>query len=93
MLTSSPLAKDFLGGLVQQITLENLASYLNFSPITIYANNSKENKYAIPTISIICQNVTIHRKKKKKQGKGILVDEGDKEILLEASYIPVSKRI
>ena len=66
---------------------------MNFSPITVYANKSRENKDCVPINSIRCQNVTIRRKNKKNICSEKIVNEGDKEILLEVGYILVSERI
>ena len=41
-------------------------------------------KDSVPINSIRCQNVTIRRKNKKKELKEKIVDEGEKELLLEA---------
>ena len=52
-----------------------------------------ENNEVIPINSIRYQNVTIRRKKKKKLFVDSTVDEGENDLLLEAGYTPLSKRL
>ena len=69
------------------------ASVLVNYPITFYAKKPMGDLHVVPINSIRCQNVTIHRKNKKKDFNERIVDEGEKELLLEEGYIPMSKRI
>lgn len=52
-----------------------------------------ENNEVIPINSIGYQNVTIRRKNKEKLFVETAVEEGEKYLLIEASYTPLSKRL
>ena len=63
------------------------------TPLTIYVNKPTIISDSVSINSIRCQNVTIRRKNRKKELREKIVDEGEKKLLLEAGYIPVSDRI
>ena len=63
------------------------------TPLTIFANRPSESSNRMPNSSIKCQNVTIRKKKRKKDSREKNLDEDAKELLLEVGYIPVSDRI